>query len=201
MIGSYLAGATSVLAGHGSALSAVGVCAPFPGLFLTDGASFNAGGESLLSATTPPACSSCPSTIPTEAGLFTLSDASGPALILATAPYDFSCIPQGHVHLAATADYKYLAGGNIFPKFGIFIVTVVPPAADLFTLIPPDVQITTAIPPHDGLFHTFTGSNTIVNPGAARTVIFAVGPDSSGTHNLTPTDYAYQNFTFTVTGV
>lgn len=55
-IGSYLTGTKSVLVGQGSALTASGVCAPFPRAFLTDGASFLTGGESLLTATTPLAC-------------------------------------------------------------------------------------------------------------------------------------------------
>lgn len=61
MLGSYLTGKLSVLTGQGSTPTATGVCAPFPGIFLTDGASFKTGTESVLTATTPPKCSCTPS--------------------------------------------------------------------------------------------------------------------------------------------
>jgi hypothetical protein len=56
MIGSFRTGTTSVLTGQGSTPTAAGVCAPFPGLFLTDGASFKTGTESVLTASEPPPC-------------------------------------------------------------------------------------------------------------------------------------------------
>lgn len=56
MIGSHLTGATSIETGQGSTLTAGGVCAPFPGLFVTDGASFTTGTESVPTAGEPPAC-------------------------------------------------------------------------------------------------------------------------------------------------
>ncbi len=59
MIGSFKSGAgTSVETGTGSAPTASGVCAPAPGLWLTDGASFVTGSESVKTAGEPPACSS-----------------------------------------------------------------------------------------------------------------------------------------------
>jgi len=56
MIGSWKTGTGSVKAGQGSVKTAYGVCAPFPGEFLTDGASFKAGGEAVDTAASPPAC-------------------------------------------------------------------------------------------------------------------------------------------------
>lgn len=148
----------------------------------------------------PAVAGNCAS-IPVEAGTFSLTDASGPALILATAPYDFSCLPNANIHIAATVQSKRdVTGGNLFPDYGIFIVTVVPPAADLWVVEFPDVQMTTMLQ-LDSLFHTYTASATVANPGAGKTIVFAALPDSTGTTALTNTNYTYQNFTFVLTGV
>jgi len=56
MIGSFRTGTTSVLTNQNSTLTASNVCAPFPGLFLTDSASFKTGSESVLTASEPPTC-------------------------------------------------------------------------------------------------------------------------------------------------
>jgi hypothetical protein len=56
MIGSFGSGVPSELAGAASVLSAAGVCAPFPGAFITDAASYSSGKESVPTAAQPPAC-------------------------------------------------------------------------------------------------------------------------------------------------
>ncbi|HEV3059703.1 MAG TPA: hypothetical protein VGY48_15740 [Vicinamibacterales bacterium] len=138
-------------------------------------------------------------------GTFTLTTASGSATILGTAPYAFTCTGLAHVSLSGTIDSQSSGGavGNdqLYPTYGIFIVTVVPPANQLFSIILPDVQITTPIPT-DALFHTFTGGPVVeVNPGAARTIVFAVKPNEVGTGAVIPTTYNYKNFILDVTGV
>jgi|SRR5579872_1245911 len=140
-----------------------------------------------------------------SSGAFTLTGASTSAIILGTAPYDFTCTGLAHVSLNGTVDSKSVAGaindGQLYPTYGIFIVTVVPPAANLFTIIPPDVQITTVIPT-DALFHTFTDGPVVeVNPGAGKTIVFAVKPNEFGTAAAIPTTYNYKNFILSVVGV
>ncbi len=61
---SWLTGQGSVLSGNDSALTATGVCAPLHPDFIKDGASFLTGQESVLTATTPPACELLPPIIP-----------------------------------------------------------------------------------------------------------------------------------------
>lgn len=56
MLGSLPTGAPGLVTGSGSVLTAAGVCAPYPDLFLTDGASFDTGAESLLTASNPLPC-------------------------------------------------------------------------------------------------------------------------------------------------
>lgn len=133
-------------------------------------------------------------------GTFTLAGASTDPLILGQLSYDFSCSKNSTINLAGTVDSQksITDAGNVFPTYGIFIVTVVPPASELFSLITPDVLISTT-EPVDHLFHTFTGTNTIVNPGAPRIVVFAVEPDSTGTDIVVPATYNYKNFILDVT--
>jgi len=135
-------------------------------------------------------------------GSFTLTGASVTPIILGTAPYNFSCTGDAHVQLAGTVDSQSAGGAGtfVFPDYGIFIVTVVPPAASLFSIILPDVQMVTSRP-HDGLFHTFTNNNTEVNPAGPRTIVFAVAPDSTGTDITVPATYNYKNFILNATGV
>jgi hypothetical protein len=129
-----------------------------------------------------------------SAAPFVLADASGSALILGSVACDFTCIKNASLALVATVDSAWVSGGNIFPKYGVFIRATMPLAASLFLSILPDVQITTVLENPDTSFHTFTGANTIVNPTAPMIIVFAVGPDSSGTAGLTPTNYQYKNF-------
>jgi hypothetical protein len=55
-IGSFPTGTWSVPTGQGSVATATGVCAPFPGQFLTDGASFTKGPSTVATACPIPAC-------------------------------------------------------------------------------------------------------------------------------------------------
>lgn len=199
---SFLTGlGTSKLTGLDSVLTAAGVCAPNPDQFITDGASFITGKESVLTAASPLPCGGGCAPIPVEAGNFTLSDASAPAVILAAPAYDFTCISKGHIRIDATIDNKFVAGASnhIRPIYGIFIVPVVPPAATLFSLLPPDVQLATLVQ-NDHIFHTYTASATIVTPAIPGFIVFAMIPTSTGTE-INPGDFDYQNFTFTATGV
>ncbi len=119
MIGSFQTGVgTSVETGTGSAETATGVCAPAPGLWLTDGASFVTGSESVLTATEPPAC-----TADTCAPGQTLVDITvvGPAgvatdSILTPPLYGVLEIPVGvmpdctNLRLTITLDYQVVGG-------------------------------------------------------------------------------------------
>jgi hypothetical protein len=136
-------------------------------------------------------------------GSFTLVGASTDPLILATFPYNFTCSNKANVELFGTVDSKIVAitgSGPVFPTYGIFIVTVVPPANELFSLITPDVLISTT-EPADTLFHTFTGTNTIPNPAGPRFVIFAVEPDTLKSQFTVPETYNYKNFILDVLGI
>jgi hypothetical protein len=134
-------------------------------------------------------------------GTFTLADASVTPIILGVFPYDFSCTEDAHVDLFGTVDSQALSiiGGPAFPNYGIFIVTVVPPAADLFAIILPDVEM--FAPPPDLAFHTFTDANTIATPVGPHFVVFAVAGTSIGSHEPSPGTYNYENFILDVTGV
>ena len=71
MIGSHTAAVgTSVAAGGDSALSATGVCAPAPGLFITDDASTTGAASSILSATSPLPCNGPQPPAPGADGLY-----------------------------------------------------------------------------------------------------------------------------------
>lgn len=155
-----------------------------------------------VAAPPPPGCPPVGLHTDGTQGTFTLTGASVSPIILGTAPYDFTCTGDAHVILDGTVDSQSAGGAGtfVFPTYGIFIVTVVPPAASLFSLILPDVLIATNSP-HDGLFHTFSDTNTEVNPAAARTIVFAVEPNSTGTDITAPATYNYKNFILDVTGV
>ena len=159
------------------------------------------GTNAVVAAPAPPGCAPIDLHADGTHGSFTLAGASVDPIILATFSYDFTCSNDGHVRLDATVDSAYVSGGsNIFPKYGIFIVSVIPPASELFSLILPDVEMVTHVPV-DTLFHTFTDTNTIVNPAGTRFVIFAVAPDSVTTQGLSPANYQYENYILDVTGV
>ncbi len=95
-IGSYKTGQLSVKTGQGSALTASGVCAPFPHKFLTDGASFKTAKMGVLTATTPPSCD------------------------------EFSCDPgQTFVDILATTELSVYTDRTInTPNFGVYEVPI-----------------------------------------------------------------------------
>jgi hypothetical protein len=166
-------------------------------------APFGMGPYGTIQTVAAPAPSCLPVGLHTDGtqGTFTLTGASVTPIILGTAPYDFTCTGDAHVELFGTVDSQALSiiGGPTFPNYGIFIVSVVPPAADLFSIILPDVNMFAS--PPDLAFHTFTDTNTIVNPAGPRFVVFAVTGVSIGSHEAVPGTYNYKNFILDVTGV
>lgn len=156
-----------------------------------------------VAAPPPPGCLPIDLHADGTQGTFTLAGASTDPIILATFSYDFTCTGDAHIRLDGTVDSKIVAitgPDPVFPTYGIFIVAVVPPAADLFSLILPDLEIDTVEPVDTG-FHTFTATNTIVNPAGPRFVVFAVRPTTIKSQFTAPETYNYKNYILDVTGV
>lgn len=126
---------------------------------------------------------------------FTLSDSSGPALILRQWWYDFSDFSEANLALFLGVEVRRAAaGGNIYPVFGVFLLPDGDvAAATLFHSVLPKLQISLGGPPATTNFHGFNGRATTANLGITRQILLAVRADLNGTTGNTPTDYEWRS--------
>jgi hypothetical protein len=146
VIGSWKAGTGSVKTGYGSAKTATGICAPFPDEFETDGASFKLGKESLKTATTPPACTTCGGPCQSYSFSGTETTVLGGSHLLAAIPIDFSCLPNGSLKITfSTGDVRYDNGEDAGSS-----VQIVASASPLFGVGDTTIWYTGPPAPNDG---------------------------------------------------
>lgn len=135
---------------------------------------------------------------------YTLAGASVPATVLGQWWFDFSTIAENNINIFIGVESRLvsLAGGTLFPLYGLFIQPDGDiPAANLFSIVVPKVQMTAKPVGSNLAFHGYNGTAAIVNPKAGRQILFAVDPDSTGTSNLNPTNYQWRSLIVDIKGV